>query len=71
MSQGIALMTGQCDVPADTHLAPRGLPAAVMQGAEATLLQYRLACQQATAARPRAQRTRQRLVRNLAQQIKR
>ena len=42
-----------------------------MQGAEATLLQYRLACQQATATRPRAQRTRQRLVRNLAQQIKR
>lgn len=67
VSQGIALMMGQCDVPADTHVAPRRLPAAVMQGAETTLLQYRLACQKAEAARPRAQRARQRQVRNLAQ----
>ncbi|MEN5179603.1 ATP-binding protein [Comamonas testosteroni] len=68
VSQGIALMMGQCDVPADTHMGPRRLPAAVMQGAEATLLQYRLACQKAEAARPRAQRARQRQMRNLAQQ---
>ncbi|MFE1570602.1 AAA family ATPase [Comamonas odontotermitis] len=68
VSQGIALMMGQCDVPADTHVGPRRLPAAVMQGAEATLLQYRLACQKAEAARPRAQRARQRQMRNLAQQ---
>ena len=48
VAQGMALMTGQCD-----QSASQQLPAAVLQGAEASLLQYRRAVQRAN-ARPRA-----------------
>lgn len=63
VGQGLALLTGQCELPANAaHPVEEAqrLPIAVLQAAEATLLQYRLACQRADAARPRAQRARQR-----------
>lgn len=63
VGQGLALLTGQCELPANAAHAveeAQRLPIAVLQAAEATLLQYRLACQRADAARPRAQRARQR-----------
>nr|WP_312987676.1 AAA family ATPase [Comamonas koreensis] len=66
VGQGLALLMDQCNLPATGALHPmpeaQRLPIAVVQAAEASLLQYRLACQRADAARPRAQRTRQRLL---------
>ena len=67
VAQGLALMTGQCDPAAANHAAPHQLPPAVLQGAEASLLQYRRAVQHAETARPRVQRARSRQVRQLAQ----
>jgi len=65
VGQGLALLMDQCDLPASApHPMPEAqrLPLALVQAAEASLLQYRLACQRADAARPRAQRSRQRLL---------
>ncbi|QMV72805.1 AAA family ATPase [Comamonas piscis] len=69
VGQGLALLTGHCDLPASAaHPAEEAqrLPLAVLQAAEATLLQYRLACQRADMARPRAQRASQRQLRKPA-----
>lgn len=69
VGQGLALLTGHCDLPASAaHPAQEAqrLPLALLQAAEATLLQYRLACQRADAPRPRAQRARQRQLRKPA-----
>ncbi len=65
VGQGLALLMDQCDLPASApHPMPEAqrLPLALVQAAEASLLQYRLACQRADAVRPRAQRSRQRLL---------
>ena len=66
VGQGLALLMDQCNLPATGALHPmpeaQRLPIALIQAAEASLLQYRLACQRADAARPRAQRSRQRLL---------
>jgi predicted ATP-dependent protease len=66
VGQGLALLTGHCDLPASAaHPVEEAqrLPLALLQAAEATLLQYRLACQRADVARPRAQRASQRQLR--------
>jgi hypothetical protein len=60
-------MMGQCDPATSTNAAPHQLPQAVLQGAEASLLQYRRAVQHAETTRPRVQRARTRQVRQLAQ----
>ncbi|MEG0974012.1 MAG: ATP-binding protein [Comamonas sp.] len=69
IAQGLALMTGQCDPDASTHGAAHQLPPAVLQGAEASLLQYRRAVQHAETARPRLQRARTRQVQNMARRF--
>ena len=69
VSQGIALMMGLCAAPSAPNAPVGRLPDAVMQGAETTLLQYRLACQKAEGSRPRAQRARQRSARPVSQRF--
>ena len=58
-------MMGQCDPDTSAGAAAHLLPESVLQGAEASLLQYRRAVQHAEMARPRVQRARTRQVRNL------
>ena len=69
IAQGLALMMGQCDPTTAAAADAHQLPETVLQGAEASLLQYRRAVQHAEVARPRAQRARTRQVRNLARRF--